>query len=204
MKRESKQVLSVLGFLALSTVAVASDASVSVALTVDDVAKTSILVARVVPKAQASRWEDGRIVTTTRLRIERVLAGVGTDGTEVRVRTLGGVVGDVGQTVEGEPRFAMGAPSIVFLTTAPRLRDDADRETTFAVAGRAQGQLVIAPDGAGRDLVRVVGTGALVPRPQRIPLAPRATGPLVTTLDGRTAGDAAREVVLAWERTHAR
>jgi len=202
MTRETKLFVPLLVFLASSVAAPASDASVSVALTVDDVARASVLVARVVPQAQTSRWEDGRIVTTTRLGVESVLAGAGVAGSEVRVRTLGGVVGDVGQRVEGEARFTAGAPSIVFLAKDVQGREDA--AARFVVAGRAQGQLVVARDADGRDVVRVVGTGGLVERRQRVPLAPPATAPLVTTLDGRSADDATREVVLAWGRTHAR
>ena len=202
MTRETKLLVPLLVFLASSVAAPASDASVSVALTVDDVARAAVLVARVVPKEQSSSWEDGRIVTTTRLGVESVLAGAGVAGSEVRVRTLGGIVGDVGQRVEGEPRFTAGAPSIVFLAKDVHGRRDAGAR--FVVAGRAQGQLVVARDGSGRDLVRVVGTGGLVERRQRVPLTPSATAPLVTTLDGRSADDATREVVLAWRRTHAR
>ena len=202
MTRESKLLVPLLVLLTSSVAAPASDASVSIALTIDDVARASVLVARVVPKEQTSTWEDGRIVTTTRLGVESVLAGAGAAGTEVRVRTLGGIVGDIGQRVEGEARFTPGVPSIVFLAKEGHGRDDA--AARFVVTGRAQGQLVVTRDAGGRDVVRVLGTGRLVERRQRVPLVPSAGAPLVTTLDGRSPDEATREVVLAWGRTHAR
>jgi hypothetical protein len=201
MMRETKLAWFLLllgGGLAATT---SADASVSVALSIDDVARASVLVARVVPIEQTSAWEDGRIVTSTRLRVERVVAG--TDGvtSEVRVRTLGGIIDNVGQTVEGEARFAPNVASIVFLGH----RDgDVAPSAPFIVAGRAQGQLVVSKDARNHEIVRVAGTGALVQRPQRVPYALPNASQMITMLDGRDAADVTREAARAWERTHAR
>jgi len=180
-------VLTLAACAAMITTTTETQASVSVALSVDDVAKTSTIVARVTPRAQTSAWENGRIVTTTRVAVERVLGGSNVP-TEIDVRTLGGTVGDVGQRVEGEAHFKQGTPSIVFLT--PRPSDGA-----LFVNGRAQGQLVVQRM-KDRDVVRVANTGELVVRP-------RVSGELMTSLDGRDAEDCARVVTRAWERTHA-
>ncbi len=170
-----------------------SGASVSIALTLDDVARSSALVARVTPVEATSAWEDGRIVTTTRLRVDRVLAGASTN--EVSVRTFGGVVGKIGQRVEGEPSFEVKRTSIVFLVPAT--------SSAFAVVGRAQGQLVVTKAANGREVVRIGRVGELVARAVRAPRAP-SDGPLMTNLDGLSADDVAKSAAQAWERTHAK
>jgi hypothetical protein len=191
MMRETKLLPSFFVAFALCAFATTTaDASVSVALSLDEVAKTSTIVARVVPHAQSSAWENGRIVTTTRLGVERVLGGTNVPA-EIEVRTLGGRVGDIGQIVDGEAQFTQGTPSIVFLV--PRASDGA-----LFVSGRAQGQLVVVRAKEGREVVRVQNTGALVPRHVASALV------TMTALDGRDANDAMREAARAWERTHAR
>lgn len=174
-----------------------SRASVAIALTVDDVARASEVVARVTALDATSAWEDGRIVTTTRVRLDRVLAGGAGVSREVRVRTLGGVVDGVGQVVEGEPAFSPSTSSIVFLAPA---RAGA---STFAVVGRAQGQLVVARAASGREIAKVGRVGELVARAVRAPRAP-STGALMTTFDGASVEDVVSTVASAWERTHAK
>lgn len=172
--------------LASTTLAPRADASVSVALSLDDLARSSAMVARVTAVDRSSRWEDGRIVTYTRVRIDDPVAGAAMRGSELSVRTLGGIVDGVGQAVEGEARLATGASSLLFLT---------EREGHTVVTGRAQGQLAIVRRADGREVVRTVPAGALVVRaPSRLPAA----------LEGRDASDARAEIVRAWEATHAR
>lgn len=173
------------------------DASVSYALSLDDVAKGATLVVRATPIEQISAWEDGRIVTSTRLRVERVVAGAGARaGSVLSVRTLGGVVGAIGQSVEGEAQFVAKTPSILFLTSkgAP--------ESALAVQGRAQGQLVIALDQDGKsERVHVRKTGTLI---ARRPAASASASPLMTWFDGHSVERATTEAARAWEQTHAR
>jgi hypothetical protein len=174
----------------------AADASVSIALTVDDVARASTLVARVTPLATSSSWEDGRIVTTTRLRVDRTIAGrAADDARTVEVRTLGGVVDGVGQIVEGEASFSRSESSIVFLVPEGRAR--------FHVVGRAQGQLVLGRSSAGAEIVRIGRVGELVARAVRPPEAP-VRGQLVKALDGEAVEVAIASAASAWERTHAK
>jgi hypothetical protein len=185
---------TLLGTLALATPA---DASVSIALSIDDVARIASTILRATPVAQSSAWEGQRIVTTTRLKVDRTIAGASVDS-EITVQTLGGAVDGIGQRVEGEAALSPNVPSIVFLRRTAA-------EGPFLVAGRAQGQLVVTKDARSmREIVRVRGTGALVPRPQRIPYTLPVASPLVTAFDGRDAEDAVLEVAHAWERTHAR
>lgn len=165
-----------------------ADASVSFALSIDELARASTSVARIVPLGAESTWEDGRIVTLTRVRVEDPIGGRAAAGEVLRVRTLGGIVENVGQSVEGEPRFVVGAPSIVFLS---------ERAGRAHVTGRAQGQLAIVRTAEGREVVRSTPPGALVAG--RTPLA----GPLPSTLAGRGIDEARAAVSAAFRRRHA-
>jgi hypothetical protein len=182
--------------LVLAFVPGRADASVSLALTIDDVARDADVVVRATPLARTSTWEEGRIVTNTRLEVDAVIAGKGA-GSEISVRTLGGVVGDIGQRVEGEAVFAPNAPSIIFLKRRPN-------DGAFMIAARAQGQLLVTKDaGTAREVVRVRNLGALLPKPQRVPYALPAASQLVTSFDGHDAREVTNEAARAWERTHA-
>lgn len=191
--RSALLLLALLGGAAHTSVA---DASISVALSIDDLAKESDLVVRATPIERTSAREDGRIVTTTRLRIDRVIAGTAS-ASEVSVRTLGGIVDGIGQYVEGEASFSGKTPSIVFL----RSRSGAH----FAVAGRAQGLFVVVNDAkTSREIVRIRGVGQLVARPHRVPLALPSPSSLATAFDGRDANEVVHAAAQAWERNHAR
>jgi hypothetical protein len=171
---------------ALFTVAKPTHASVSVALSLDDLARSSTSVARVSPLDGTSRWEGSRIVTYTRVRVDDPIGGSTERGAIVRVRTLGGVVDGVGQSVQGEARLRPGTSSIVFLGA---------RGDHAVVVGRAQGQLSIARAAEGREIVRTVPVGALVVRTARA---------LPSVLDGRSVEDARAEIARAWRSTDAR
>jgi hypothetical protein len=170
-------------------------ASVAIAASIEDLARASSVIARVTALDRESAWEGGRIVTYSRVRIDSVIAGALPAPTtrEIRVRTLGGRVGDVGQIVEGEAALAPSESSLVFLAKA---------ESTFVVMGRAQGQLLVRRDTHGREIVRVGVLGELVERRIHPPL--RATGRRITELDGAMLDVAARDARTAWEASHAR
>lgn len=173
------------------TMADRSAASTSMAMTIDDAARASTAIVRVTPLDRTAAWEDGRIVTTARLHVDRVVAGA-VEGEEIRVRTLGGAVGSIGQAVEGEASFAGSAPSLVFV---------AREGDTYRVVGRAQGQLLVVANAQGRAVTRLRGLGILVAKPVR---PPAANAPLVTTLEGLDATEATATIARAWEVTHAR
>jgi hypothetical protein len=70
-----------------------------------------------------SHFEDlgrrRRIVTDTRVRMDEGLAkGQGADS-ELLVRTLGGVVGTLGERVHGQAQLIVGEPCVAFLLQAP-------------------------------------------------------------------------------------
>jgi hypothetical protein len=183
-----------------ATLFVAQDAraSVSIAVLFDELVRGSTAVAAATPVEQHAQWEGGRIVTYTRVRVDTKIAGELPQ--ETWVRTLGGVVDRVGQIVEGEPSFAIGEQSLLFLRQRPE---------GFEVTARAQGQFAIAAgDGKEPRLIAVKGVGALLPpAPERVARAAQLD-PLGSArfardvLDGRLLRDASREIAAAWARSH--
>jgi hypothetical protein len=104
-----------------------------------------------------SQWEDlaggRRIVTYTRIKVEQTV--VGRPSSEVWVRTLGGVVGKVGQAVSGEAQIGLNTTSLLFLTKA---------DTVLVVTGMAQGHFPIVESAGSRKLASSPDAGTLLPR----------------------------------------
>jgi hypothetical protein len=175
----------------------AADASVSIAVTWEALLRESSAAAVVTPTTEArSVWESGRIYTYSRVRIDRAVAGELATGDEAWVRTMGGIVGKVGQIVEGEAVLAPGRSSLLFLARG--------ESGTFDVTARGQGQFPLVAQNDSSLPLRVVRSntvGAL--------LQPRLVGPVVMPklaadmLHGRSIDDAARDIVAAWSRAHA-
>jgi hypothetical protein len=179
--------------------AIPAHASVSIAVTWDGLLRASTAVAVVTPADATSVWENGRILTYTHVTIDRAVAGSVTTGGDAWVRTLGGIVGNVGQQVEGEAGFSPGRPSLVFLRAHP----DSGRAATFDVTARGQGQFPVVP-ADGRQTARVERShpaGMIVP--------PRILSPLVEPrlaadiLHDCTLDEAAQNIQSAWSRLHA-
>ncbi len=89
------------------------------------------------------------------------MAGALPSGDDPWLRTLGGVVGHVGQRVEGEAVLSFGYQALVFL--------GAGKAGTFDVTARAQGKI---PDCHDADvwfalLVRAGAVGLLSSRPRQ-------------------------------------
>jgi hypothetical protein len=170
-------------------------ASVSIAVSWENLLKSSTDVALATPTSARSAWENGRIYTYTQVHIDRAIAGTLPAGGTAWVRTMGGEVGDIGQHVEGEAVLAQGQPSLLFLNPAPN--------GAFHVTARAQGQFpIIVNQGQPARVVRNLAAGALVEA-----RGAAAAGPALLASDalhGRSVDDAAREVESAWGRTHVR
>lgn len=66
-----------------------------------------------------SFWIDGRIHTDVALSVNASVAGPIATGATLSVRTPGGVVGDIGQTVAGAPVFRAGETFVAFLQRVP-------------------------------------------------------------------------------------
>lgn len=188
-----------------------AQASVSIAVGFEALVKDADAVGVATPIESKSVWEDGRIYTYTKVKIDQSVAGdVGT-GSEGWVRTMGGVVGKIGQMVDGEPVLTVGKPSLLFLRNFKQ-------GGTWQVSARAQGQFPITVDDATkiRKIIRSANVGMLYP-PKAKPAAdangqqtldprfvsedfkPRLAGEV---LHDRPLDDAVREVAATWKKLH--
>ncbi len=175
-------------------------ASVSFTVLLDALVSESSAAVLATPVTAQSVWEDGRIATYTKVHVDRTIAG--TVKGDVWVRTLGGVVGVIGQQVEGEAVLIPGRQSLLFLTSY---------SGNLVVTARGQGQFVVAPNPSGALVVRRnLHAGALlgpnptaVARIQALTTQAHAALPAADVLDGKSIDDAAAEISAAWARTHA-
>jgi len=190
-------------FAASVTVAAlaASDAgaSVSIQVTWDGLLRESTAAAIVTANESQSVWENGRIYTYTHVHVDRGIAGDLATGADAWVRTMGGVVGNIGQRVEGEAVLGPGHASLLFLHTG-----GAAPAGVYQVTARGQGQFPVvraADPAAPPHLVRSTAAGVLV--------APNLAGPVPTpvlaadVVHGRPVDDVAVDVAAAWGRAHA-
>jgi hypothetical protein len=185
------------GFVVPLGIATEARASVSLAATWDGLLQESTAAAVMTPAETQSVWENGRIYTYTRLTVDRAVAGDLPAGSSVWVRTMGGVVGKIGQMVEGEPVFAPGHASLLFLHPGPA--------ATFEVTARAQGQFPVVIDNpqAPPRLVRSGVAGGLLPRASE-PGAQARPRLAADVVHGRAVDDVVREIAADWERAHRR
>ena len=187
-------------------------ASVSIAVLFGELVRDSSGIAIVTPVEQRAAWEGGRIYTYTRVDVETLVAG--TLPAEVWVQTMGGVVGDIGQIVEGEAVLTLGQRSLLFLhqpTTPPAAKPAVAVGAMFRVTARAQGQfpVVLGEDKKPR-FVAATGLGALLPPPPeriaRIAQAdPTGNGQRFArdALHGRAVQEAAPDIAATWWRLNA-
>jgi hypothetical protein len=139
---------ALLAFAALASVLITpavARASIARGLSLSRLVGSSVGVCVGAPTSALSRWITlGRrrvIVTETQFRVQDTILARGTPlGALVVVRTLGGVVGDVGEIVSGEAALNLDEVCVLFLTAG------AD---AFYVTGMAQGHfpLVATPQG---------------------------------------------------------
>jgi hypothetical protein len=173
-------------------------ASVSIAVTWDGLLRESTAAALVTPLDARAVWEGDRIYTYTRVHVDRGVAGELATGDEAWVRTMGGVVGKIGQIVDGEPVLTRGQSSLLFLHPIP-----ARPAGAFAVTARGQGQFPLVSDAkTPPHLVR--GTSAGILPPARAPVSTPAPRLAADVVHGRVIDDVARDVVAAWSAAHGR
>jgi hypothetical protein len=182
--------------LAVGTVASDGYASVSIAITWEGLLRESTSAAIVTPIETHAIWEDGRIYSYCRVRVDRAVAGELAAGSEAWVRTLGGIVGKIGQIVEGEAVFAPGQPSLLFLR--------AGANGSLEVTARGQGQFPVVRDSANAParVVRSGFAGALLP--PRTVVSSATTRLAADVLHGRSVDDVASDVAANWGPMHAR
>src|ERR1700687_3115909 len=113
-------------------------ASTSLAVTWEGLLRESTAAVLVTPVDSRAAWENGLIYTYTRVRVDRYVSGQLALMAEVSVRTMGGVVGKIGQSVEGEAVLVPQQPSLLFLHAGPA--------GAYDVTARGQGQFPVVAD----------------------------------------------------------
>ncbi len=204
--------------LPASAVLVPTDASASVSIAVgfEMLVKDADVVAVITPHEAKSVWEDGRIYTYTKVKVDESVAGDVGVGAEGWVRTMGGVVGKIGQLVDGEPVLVPGKQSLLFLRRF-KVSD------VYEVSARAQGQYPIKIDEKTRmrKIIRSANVGVLLPPKEKVvstpavaPQSSNAASVAVTEVDpkirrlaqevlhDRPLDEAAREIAATWKRLH--
>jgi hypothetical protein len=205
----------VAGFFALSVASVTpeSNASVSISISYETLIKNTGTVGVMTPVEQYAAWEDKKIYTFTRLHVDEAIAGALGTGSEAWVVTLGGIVGNVGQSVDGEAVLHVGEPSLLFL------RPDVKSPGLYIVTARGQGQFHIDVDKTKlRRLRSSNGVGAILPPRENLPSAtPAVQAPGLKTssvssksvllandmIAGHSLEEVARDVAANWRRLHA-
>lgn len=113
-----------------------------------------------------SAWEGGTIVTRSRVTVWRSLKGASRG--QVVVRTLGGVVGGIGQRASGEAALPPGQEVLLFLEAAG---------PEFRPVGMARGAFRVGPDaatGAKAAWQDLDGLAVARPGPRGLEVAPAA------------------------------
>lgn len=191
-----------------------AQASVMIAVPFDSLVKDADAVAVVVPEEAKSVWENGRIYTYTKVRIDQGVAGE-TGGGEIWIRTMGGVVGKIGQLVDGEPVLTAQKPALLFMRKFKA-------GGTWEVSARAQGQYPVVLDEAKKTqrVIRSANVGVLLPpkkAPTQVegqaqgPVAPQSAAPFdvskirlaTDVLHDRPLDEVKKEIASAWKRVHA-
>jgi len=143
-----------------------ASATVSEALSLADLVRDAdhvVLVTCVDERALRDGY--GRIVTDYDVTVEDVMGGPSARGDALTMRRLGGELGDLGMTIAGEPRLAVGERYLLFLR---------DMSGVLRPVGMSQGVLPVReragvpwahPGGAGLSLVQRGSGGQLVPAP---------------------------------------
>jgi hypothetical protein len=177
-------------------------ASVSIAVLFDALVADTSTACVATPVEQHAVWEGGRILTYTRVHVDKGIAGQLGTGAETWVVTLGGIVGDVGQTVEGEATLRIGLPSLLFLR--PDLA--ATGGGAHIVTARAQGQFHVRVDPKTRlqTWQTSPAMGVLYPPPPTMLKSVKSTALAADVIANRPVDDVAKDIAAAWSRTHAK
>ena len=182
-----------------------ADASVSIAVSFDALVHDSTAVTVATPTEARAVWENGRIVTYTHLHVDRAVAGNLHANDAPWVASLGGIVGTVGQVVDGEPTLHVGMPYLLFLRP-----DTMATAGTLIVTARAQGQFHLqaaaTPSPSVKSQVLVVrnpGVGEILP--MHAPTQAGATTPKAAAdqIADRPIDDVAKEIAVAGAKSHA-
>lgn len=150
-------------FAATVTLVPQAHATLLLAQSLEEMVDSADHVVVVAGLGETSRWDRyGRIVSDMRLRVADTAKGPFRHGQEITVTRLGGDIDDVGMTVAGEARIAIGERAVLFLDVvdANTMRVSNMSLGLFPVVTQ-QGVPSVLPSGAGLELVVRGHDGAL-------------------------------------------
>ena len=194
------------------------EASVSIAVSVQGLVKSSTAVAIVTATETRNGYEGSRIFTYTHVKVDRPIAGDLGTGADAWVRSEGGIVDHVGMHVDGEPALAVGKSSLVFLLPAMNNGTTAV-PGLYEVTARGQGQFPVVIDApTGRARVIKSSSAGVVLKPKTTAMSD--TGPTnasstsaslsspnlrlaAEALHNREIDDVARDIAHEWATCHA-
>ena len=130
--------------LLLLVSALPARAALAVPASVEDLARSSQAVVRGRVAKLTSRWSEDQRRIFTYVEIAPSSVWRGAPPSRVTVLVPGGVVGPIGQRVDGAPTFAKDEDVVVFLSEA--------EAGAFRVTGLAQGKFKVDADAARPDL----------------------------------------------------
>lgn len=140
----------------------AAEATLADALTLDELVEQSDRIALVRVVSQVAEYDSrSRIVTRVRVRVEEGLLAANT-GDELDVVSLGGIIGDLGMQIAGEPTFQDGQRALIFVRHVNGIyRPIGMSQGVFPVSGEDTPR--VEPGGSGLSLVRPGDSGQLTP-----------------------------------------
>lgn len=151
-----------LGVVLLLGTASSAEATLAEALTLGELVQRADRIALVQVISQSTEYDSrGRIVTRVRMRVEEGLLAADA-GDELDVISLGGIIGDLGMQIAGEPSFEDGERALVFVRHVNgAYRPIGMSQGVFPVSGDDNPR--VEPGGSGLSLVRPGGNGQLAP-----------------------------------------
>ena len=151
-------------------------ATIMLPMSLEDLAHESSTVVRARVLAKEAGWDEARqrIYTTTTMAVVETVFATEKLAAEIRVRTLGGEVGEVGMKVSGAPDIKIGEETLLFL------RDD-HLPGQFLVVGMNQGRFrleenngrtIAVPSNEGIAFASPGADGVVRVNDQKVALAP--------------------------------
>jgi hypothetical protein len=193
------------------------EASVSIAVSVAGLVKSSTAVAIVTATETKNGYEGSRIFTYTHVKVDRPIAGDIATGADAWIRSEGGIVEHIGMHVDGEPSLAVGKSSLVFLL--PAMNGTTPVAGLYEVTARGQGQFPVVIDApTGRARVIKSATAGVTLKPKTTAMSD--TGPknassasaslsspnvrlAAEALHNREIDDVAQDIAHEWATYHA-
>ena len=136
LKADAMNTMKALLCMLLLACAAPATAAIAVPASVEDLARSSDAVVRGRVSKVSSQWSSDHRRIFTQAEVETSSVWRGSAPTRVTVVVPGGVVGDIGQRVDGSPTFSQGEEVALFLERAG--------EGKFGVRGLGQGKFSIA------------------------------------------------------------